>query len=102
MCEVLAGTLGPMTSSAVCFGKHEAWKSNANGSKRGNERGDIFSLQQQRQCLLALRDKTILAVAVGINSYLCQVGIDPFCKCPFLHCLLLICESEPSTSPSLT
>lgn len=52
--------------------------------------------------MFVLRDKTMLAVAVGIKSYLCQMGIDPFCKCPLLHRLLLICKAEPSASASLT
>lgn len=40
----------------------------------------------------------MLAAAAGGDalslSYLCQVGVDPFGECPFLHGLLLICKSE--------
>lgn len=85
--------VGPMTSSAVCFEKQHHMKHGRAMQMvvKVAMRGGKFSVP-----MFVLRGKTMLAVAVGINSYLCQVGIDPFCKCPLLHCLLLICKLEPS------
>ena len=111
VCVVLAGTLNPMTSSTACLemeqmSQHaqlmEVWKSKVVRSGKADEMGK-FSIHRHRQCLYngttqcwqQQWDSTRL-------SYLCQVGIDPFRECPLLHCLLLICKSEPRASLSVT
>lgn len=112
VCVVLVGTVSPMTSSAVCFGNGANVRESTAGWSATEER-DLkwksnemwkFSIHKHRhqclykgttQCWREQWESTRL-------SYLCQVGIDPFRECPFLHCLLLICKSEPRASLSVT
>lgn len=65
VCEVLAGTVSPMTSSAGCLGakSHEVWKSSTTGSSGLGK----FSLPTPAP-VFVLRDNTMLAVAVGIDT----------------------------------
>lgn len=73
---------------------HEAWRSNTTGS---GGVGKFSNTNKHRGLCLCSGTIQWLAVSSGSRdrlSYLCQVGVDPFCECPFLHGLLLICKSE--------
>lgn len=62
----------------------------------------VYIHTHQHQCLWTGTHNAGSSSGNQLDSYLCQVGIDPFCECPFLHSLLLICKSEPNAPLSVT
>lgn len=101
VCKVLAGTVSPMTSSTGFFWSQVTWgvEEQHNWKRLG---WGSFQSPNTSACVCVKGQYNAGSISGNRHrlSYLCQVGVDPFCECPFLHGLLLICKLEFTASLS--